>query len=107
MDYCLQMFGFSLGLTLLTELTVGWCFGLRAMKQIRLLILVNLLTNPAAVWLHSFWRVPQLSIEIAVVIIEYYVYRLFRTEAAIAHPLALSLTANGISWGLGIVLQLV
>lgn len=106
MSYYILMFGISLGATLLLELIVALCFGLRGRKQLILVILVNLLTNPAAVWLHSFWGIPQIPIELLVVIIEYYVYHSFRRERHISHPLLLSVAANGISWGTGLLLTL-
>lgn len=102
MIWILLMFTLSLGLTLLIELAVARCFGLKSRDDRILVILVNVLTNPAAVWLHGFWGVPQVPIELLVVIIEYYVYYHFR----IPRPLGLSLTANGISWGLGLLIQL-
>lgn len=105
MKYYLLLFGLSLGLTILIEGIVGWCFGLRSRKQMVLLILVNLLTNPAAVWLHAFAQVPQIPIEIAVVIIECYVYHIFHKSHHLPHPLLLSLTANSVSWGLGLLIQ--
>lgn len=103
--YYWKLFGISLGLTLSAELIVGWLFGLRHKKQMILLALVNVLTNPAAVWLHVFAGVAQIQIEILVVIIECYVYHLFQRERNIPHPLLLSLTANGVSWGLGLLIQ--
>lgn len=106
MKYYLLMYGLSLGLTLLVEGIVGWCFGLRSREQMVLLVLVNILTNPAAVWLHVFAGVPQIPIEISVVMIECYVYHIFRKTHQLPHPLLLSLTANGISWGLGLLIQM-
>ena len=98
----LLMYGISFGLTLLIELPVCYLMGLRSREELELVFLVNLLTNPAAVWLHSTLGLPQIIIEVLVVIIECYVYRQFKQS----HPLRLSLLANGISWGLGLVLQM-
>lgn len=106
MLYYPLMFGVSLGLTLVIEGLVGLCFGMRTREQLLLLVLVNVLTNPAAVWLCNGLGMPQIPIEILVVIIEYYVYHSFRKSHSLPHPLLLSLTANGVSWGLGIILQL-
>ena len=103
MKYILLMYGISFGLTLLIEFPVCYLMGLRSRDQLELVFLVNLLTNPAAVWLHTSAGIPQIPVEILVVITEYYVYRQFQE----AHPLRLSLLANGISWGLGVVLQLI
>ena len=102
MKYILLLYGISFGLTLLIEFPVCYAMGLRKRDQLELVFLVNLLTNPAAVWLHTSAGIPQIPVEILVVIIEYYVYHQFRQ----AHPLRLSLLANGISWGLGILLQM-
>lgn len=105
MIHYLQMFGVSLGLTLVVELIVFLCFQLRRREQILLAVLVNLLTNPAAVWLHHFLGIPQIPIEILVVITECYVYHTFRQTHRISNPLLLSLTANAASWGLGVLIQ--
>ena len=103
MRLILLMYGISFGLTLLIELPVCYLLGLKSRDQLELVFLVNLLTNPAAVWLHSSAGIPQIPIEVLVVIIECYVYHQFRQP----HPLRLSLLANGISWGLGLVLQMI
>ena len=102
MKVILLMYGISLGLTLLIELPVCFALGLRTRDQLELVFLVNLLTNPAAVWLHTCAGIPQIPVEILVVITEFYVYRQFKQS----RPLLLSLVANGVSWGLGLVLQL-
>lgn len=101
MRYYLSMFGISLGLTLAAELIVAAVLGLRGKDRLRLVVLVNILTNPAAVWLHNGMHLPQIPIEILVVLIEYYVYKSF----AVPHPLAVSLAANGVSWGIGLMLM--
>jgi hypothetical protein len=102
------MFLFSLGLTLIFELPLCWFWGLKSRKQLFLAFLVNLLTNPAAVALHWF-GVPQIPIEIIVLLTEFMVYRSFERhpDYSIRHPFALSLSANGISYGLGILIQLI
>ena len=102
MRLILLMYGISFALTLLIELPVCYLMGLRSREELELVFLVNLLTNPVAVWLHSSAGIPQIPIEVLVVIIECYVYYQFRQP----HPLRLSLLANGISWGLGLVLQM-
>lgn len=102
MKQILFVYGLSFLLTLVLEFPVCYLLGMRSRDQLELVFLVNLLTNPAAVWLHTALGVPQIPIEILVVIIECYVYHQFRHP----HPLRLSLLANGISWGIGLVLQL-
>lgn len=99
--YLLRMFGISLGLTLAIELAVGRCFGLRGKRAAALVILVNVLTNPAAV-LACWLGAPQLLVELLVVATEALVYRCFSEE--VRHPVWLAVAANGISWILGLIL---
>ncbi|MDE5747317.1 MAG: hypothetical protein K2I21_07045 [Acetatifactor sp.] len=113
--YLIRMFGISLVLTLVTELAIAFLFGLRTRKNVLLVVLVNVLTNPPAVlcnWLCRLYlpyynRVPvQLVIEAAVVIVEAFVYcRFARDEQRqIKRPVLLALTANGCSWLLGLLI---
>ena len=113
--YLIRMFGISLALTLATELAIAFLFGLRTRKNMLLVVLVNVLTNPPAVlcnWLCRLYlphynRVPvQLVIEAAVVIVEAFVYcRFARDEQRqIKRPVLLALTANGCSWLLGLLI---
>lgn len=102
MSYIIIMYGLSFLLTLVIELPICYTWGLRSRDKLELAFLVNLLTNPAAVFLHTSVGIPQIPVEILVVLVECYVYHQFK----IKHPLLLSLIANGISWGLGLVLQM-
>ena len=101
------MFGISLGLTLLIELPIGFAMGMREKKHILLMILVNVLTNPAAVLL-CWLGVPQIPVEIGVFLLEAGVYYWFSRDESwnIKHPILLALLANLISWTSGILIQL-
>ena len=101
------MFGISLGLTLLIELPVGFAMGMRGKKHILLMILVNILTNPAAVLL-CWLGVAQIPVEIAVFLVEAGIYYWFSKDEGftIKHPILLALWANLISWTSGILIQL-
>ena len=105
--YLLEMFGISLGLTLLIELPVGFAMGMRGKKHILLMILVNILTNPAAVLL-CWLGVAQIPVEIAVFLVEAGIYYWFSKDEGftIKHPILLALFANIISWTSGILIQL-
>ena len=107
MRFLLEMFGVSLGLTWLIELPVGFVLGMRGGRNILLMLLVNLLTNPAAVLL-CFLGIPQLPVEIAVVIVEVLIYYWFSRDEnwKIPHPVGLGIGANVISWVSGILLQM-
>lgn len=113
--YLIRMFGISLTLTMVTELAIAFLFGLRTRKNVLLVVLVNVLTNPSAVlcnWLCRLYlpyynRVPvQLVIEAAVVIVEAFVYSCFARDGKrqIKRPVLLALTANGCSWLLGVLI---
>ena len=78
--YILEMFGISLGLTLLIELPIGFAMGMREKKHILLMILINVLTNPAAVLL-CWLGVAQIPVEIAVFVVEAGVYYWFSCTA--------------------------
>ena len=105
--YILEMFGISLGLTLLIELPIGFAMGMREKKHILLMILINVLTNPAAVLL-CWLGVAQIPVEIAVFLVEAGIYYWFSKDEGftIKHPILLALFANLISWTSGILIQL-
>ncbi len=103
--YYLKMFVFSLFFTEVVELFLSLLFGFRHKEQFVLLLLVNLLTNPLAVWLHAFCAVPQILIEFAVILAEFYVYSRFQIQAKLPNSLALSLVLNLTSWGIGLLFQ--
>ena len=105
--YILEMFGISLGLTLLIELPIGFAMGMREKKHILLMILINVLTNPAAVLL-CWLGVAQIPVEIAVFLVEAGIYYWFSKDDKwqIKHPILLALLANLISWTSGILIQL-
>ena len=123
------MFAISLALTLLIESAVAYLFGVR-MPGMKVVWLVNTLTNPAAVlaaWLFGLYfpaapsllleipampvpalRIPlvHFPIEAIVFVTEALIYGHYSRDDAwgIRHPVLLSLTANLISWGTGLVL---
>ena len=104
--YLLEMFGISLLLTLALELPAAYCFGYRSIRKLLLVLLVNVLTNPAAVLLH-WLGIAQLPIEIAVVLVEALVYVWFSKDEKwnVPYPVLLAVTANCISWGTGLLIQ--
>lgn len=113
--YLLEMFGVSLGLTIVIELAVVSLLGVRSKGGLLLALLVNVLTNPPAVlacWLLGifFPRLPriaaQIPVECAVVAVEAFLYSCFAKEAqwGIRRPALLAVSANACSWLLGILL---
>ena len=103
----LEMFGVSLVLTLLLELPLGWVMGLRGRKYLLLMLLVNVLTNPAAVLLH-YLGLPQLPVELGVAALEAFIYLQFSKAEGwrIVHPVRLAVWCNLVSWLAGMLLQM-
>lgn len=94
-----EIFALSLGLTLLLELAVALCWGLRGRELVSVLA-ANVMTNPLAVTLHLM-GVPQLPIELGVVLAEGVAYTLHIEK----RPWLLAAVSNGLSWGIGLMLQ--
>lgn len=98
--YLVKMFGASLALTLLIELPVAYAWGLRK-RELLTVVVANIMTNPLAVALHLA-GVPQLPIEIGVVIAEGWAYTLHFDR----RPVLLAAVSNALSWGIGLLIQL-
>ena len=94
----IEIFGASLALTLLFELPVAYLWGLRG-RQLVTVLVANVMTNPLAVALH-LWGLPQLPIELGVVLAEGLAYSLHFEK----RPWLLALVSNALSWGLGLIL---
>ena len=109
----LKIFGVSLGLTLVIELALAAVFRVRSKRGLLIVLLANILTNPAAVFLcialgpffGGLFLPFQLLVEAAVVLVEGRVYRDFREDLnAVFPPLLLSLILNACSYGTGLIL---
>ena len=95
----IKIFAMSLGLTLLFELPVAYLWGLRK-RELLTVFMANLMTNPLAVALHLM-GIPQIPIEIGVVLAEGAAYSLHFEK----RPWLLAIFSNAISWGIGLMLQ--
>ena len=96
----LETFALSLGLTLLLELPIAYGWGLRR-GQLATVLAANLMTNPLAVALY-LTGIPQVPIELGVVLAEGFAYSLHFDK----RPWLLALISNAVSWGIGIFMQL-
>ena len=94
----IEIFALSLALTLLFEVPIAWLWGLRG-RQLLTVLVANVMTNPLAVALH-LWGLPQLPIELGVVLAEGLAYSLHFEK----RPWLLALVSNALSWGLGLIL---
>ena len=95
----IEIFAMSLGLTLLFELPIAYLWGLRK-RELLTVFMANLMTNPLAVALH-LCGIPQIPIEIGVVLAEGAAYSLHFEK----RPWLLAIFSNAISWGIGLILQ--
>lgn len=97
----LTAFALSLGLTLAIELSVALLWGIRR-RDLLLVALVNLLTNPAVLLLHLLARsLPAtLLLEAAAICVEALYYQ--RYGARIRQPWLFSCAANVVSFSLGL-----
>ena len=95
----LNVFALSLGLTLLLELPIAYFWGLRK-RELLTVFAANLMTNPLAVALH-LTGIPQLPIEIGVVLAEGFAY----SKHFEKRPWLLAIISNALSWGIGILIQ--
>ena len=101
----------SLVLTIIIEAGFFLLIGKRNKMDLLLVILVNVLTNPAVVllyWLAAYYAsinliLVKIPLEVFAVITEGYCYRKYALE--LKRPYAFSLAANAISFLTGILLQ--
>lgn len=104
MNDLLLRFVISLFLTLAIELVVACLFRVKG-KDLLLVGLVNVLTNPVAVLFSAFagnTRGVQLAIEAVVILAEGWYYKKYSNTVKSGY--VFSLTANGISYAIGIIL---
>lgn len=104
--HLLEMFGISLVLTLILELPLAFLMGIRGRSGAAMVVLSNILTNPAAVLLCRL-GMPQLPVELGVVLVEGAVYYIFSRDKnwKIPHPVWTSVICNAVSWLTGMLLQ--
>lgn len=106
MNGLLNVFILSLFLTLLFELSVAAVFKVKG-KDLLLLVLVNILTNPAAVLFSVLTGnriIIQLFIEAVVILTEGWYYKKY---SSIKKGFLFSVVANVVSYGLGLILNAV
>ena len=102
----------SLALTLVLEDLFALIWGLRGRRELGVVALVNVLTNPPVVLLHHTaigllgWNVAVVTVvlETAAVLVEWRCYRLCSQQ--LRRPLLFALLANVFSYGAGRVINL-
>lgn len=107
----LAVLAVSLAMTFVLEEAFALAWGIQGRKELALVALVNILTNPpAALLYHTAVTVGgkaglpiTLAVEIAAVLIEWRCYKAYSEQ--VKRPFLFSLLANGFSYGSGIVLN--
>lgn len=107
----LTILAVSLALTLLLEEGFALCWGLRGRRELTVVALVNVLTNPAVVLSYytavGLWRWPAAPVtaglECAAVAVEWLCYRACSEQ--LRRPFLFALLANAFSYGAGALLQ--
>ena len=110
----LEMFAVSLGATFVLETLVMILIGEHSKKNLLLLVLINILTNPMAVYLSYVGRLLlglseiliQLPIEIGVILVESGIYTWFSKDEnwKIKRPILLGILTNVFSWSIGLMM---
>lgn len=110
----LEMFAVSLGMTIVLEALVMIVLGEHSKKNMLLLLLINIFTNPMAVYLAYVGNyltrlsdvVIQLPIEIFVILVEVGIYKWFSKDENwyIKKPIWLGVLANIVSWSIGLMM---
>lgn len=109
-----QMFAVSLGATIVLEALVMVLLGEHSKKNMLLLVLVNILTNPVAVYFAYVGKyytgfsdvLIQIPIEMVVVLVEVGIYTWFAKDEkwTIKKPVLLGVLANVFSWSIGLMM---
>ncbi len=110
----LEMFAVSLGATIVLETLVMILMGELSKKNLWLLFLINILTNPMAVYLYYVGNflidaseiLIQLLIEIVVILVEAGIYTWFSKDEnwKIKRPILLGILTNVFSWSIGLMM---
>ena len=105
----------SLLLTIVIEVIVSYALGIRTKKDIMIIAIVNICTNPVLVYITDcvllfsngkieVYNITVVIMEIIVIIIEYLLYKKYLSHKG-KSPFIISLVNNMISCGIGIILN--
>jgi len=107
----LNVFGVSLLLTLALEGLFAYVWGLRRRRELAVVALVNILTNPPVVLLYytfaafSGWNplLVKAVLELTAVAVEWFYYRTCSED--LKRPFLFALLANAFSYGVGCIIN--
>lgn len=103
----------SLFLTIIIELTVSFIIGIRNKDDMKVVILVNICTNPIVVYIANclmlftndfIYNIGVAILEILVVMVEFVLYKKYLKFDKVS-PFAISLINNVISFLIGVIIN--
>lgn len=103
----------SLFLTIIIELTVSFIIGIRDKDDMKVVILVNICTNPIVVYIANclmlftndfIYNIGVAILEILVVMVEFVLYKKYLKFDKVS-PFAISLINNVISFSIGVIIN--
>ena len=103
----------SLFLTIIIELTVSFIIGIRDKDDIKVVILVNICTNPIVVYIANclmlftndfIYNIGVAILEMLVVMVEFVLYKKYLKFDKVS-PFAISLINNVISFSIGVIIN--
>lgn len=103
----------SLFLTIIIELTVSFIIGIRDKDDIKVVILVNICTNPIVVYIANclmlftndfIYNIGVAILEILVVMVEFVLYKKYLKFDKVS-PFVISLINNVISFSIGVIIN--
>ncbi len=103
----------SLFLTIIIELTVSFIIGIRNKDDIKVVILVNICTNPIVVYIANclmlftndfIYNIGVAILEMLVVMVEFVLYKKYLKFDKVS-PFAISLINNVISFSIGVIIN--
>lgn len=109
----LTLLGISLILTIMFEVQTAYVLGVRDSKDLLLILLINLLTNPPVViayylvynYAPRYLTLTTIGLELLVILTEYHYLKNYGRR--IKHPFILTASMNLFSFGVGKVLQII
>ncbi len=107
----LAVLGISLGLTVALELVFALIFGVRGIRELSLVALVNVVTNPAVVLCYylssEYTQIPpvcaKIILEASAILAEWLLYK--KLSGSIGRPFLFALCANLFSFGAGLAIN--
>lgn len=103
----------SLFLTIIIELTVSFIIGIRNKDDMKVVILVNICTNPIVVYIANclmlftndfIYNIGVAILEMLVVMVEFVLYKKYLKFDKVS-PFAISLINNVISFSIGVIIN--